>query len=1164
MSNIRNIVIRSILAIVLIACILVPFMAPAPVQAVVHDRYWIGGTGNWSDTAHWATSSGNVTGGSSLPTSEANVHFDANSFTAPGQVVTISATANCLNMDWTGALNTPTLAFNSNLDAYGNVTFILAMATSRDATSRALSLYGTGKVLTGNGVSLSPVVTIRNNTTLGSDLICAYTLILAAGTFDSSNYNITAYTMTDGGSASAKTLTLGTSIITLTRTDISGGWYFPSSGLTLTDSTHVINIPGSGAFSGGTLVSGSYGTVNLNGTAHTVSGSNTFVNLTRTGTATKTDTLTLTAGTTQTVTGTCALIGNSAVNRLLVQSSTLGTAATLHVTTDVAANWTGTNAVDFMDITSTHAVDFSAAGLNPAGYAGDCGGNTDITCTASDAQTSASTASWATVAGWTGTVISRVPLPQDDVTCSHSKTVDMPRIGRSITFTGTPTITKANGIDIFGSFTMVSGMTYAAVSSTPERFRGRSVGMPVGGWVITPAGKILRQVFIYAPTGTLILNGNMESFGGIYVNDGTLSTSTYNTTCYQLQALGTNTKSILLGSGTHTMNNVDAAYKFDMNSGITGLTFNAGTSTIVLTNAGAVGQLFLGASLTYNNVTVQGGAYALTISGNNTFTGNFTVDRTSANKTLTLTASSNQTMNSFVCDKSDARWLTINSTAGTAYLTKTGGGASGITYLSLANNTGVPASSWYYTPVSVIGVNVNGWVLDAPPSVTTLAPSVIGETTATGRGDVTNLNFGGDINSFGILYDTDTGHPYAFTANTTADMGIGIFTQPLVGLTKGELYYFVSHATNDDGYAEGLESTFLTKPDEPTLFTATSGAVSGRISLVWVKGTGAQNTYIRGNIGSAPTFSGAGGTTVYNNNGTSFNHDGLTGGNVWYYRAYSYATEGGLEQYSDLYDDDDETVVATPTVTTQAVTLAEETTAVLHGTIVNTGGINSSTRGGEYDTNAGFPYAVSATDAGSFTAGVFSKSIAGLLPGTLYYTVAKATTASLTGYGAEVTFLTKPLPATNVVITPSGVNQLTITWTKGTGALRTLVRHKENGYPTSRTDGTQVYFDTGTSTTIVGLMENKTYFVRLWSERTEGGWQQYDDDTQGSQRSSGIADDMMNTIVSLAMALMTVICMFALIGQLGQGSPVGDIIKIVIIAALGMICFVVMKGVIGL
>ncbi|MFF6951832.1 hypothetical protein ACFZAD_24635 [Streptomyces iakyrus] len=39
------------------------------------DRYWIGGSGDWSDTAHWSTTSGGP-GGASEPTSTDDVHFE--------------------------------------------------------------------------------------------------------------------------------------------------------------------------------------------------------------------------------------------------------------------------------------------------------------------------------------------------------------------------------------------------------------------------------------------------------------------------------------------------------------------------------------------------------------------------------------------------------------------------------------------------------------------------------------------------------------------------------------------------------------------------------------------------------------------------------------------------------------------------------------------------------------------------------------------------------------------------------------------------------------------------------------------------------------------------------------------------------------------------------
>ncbi|MCD4735575.1 MAG: hypothetical protein K8R53_05995, partial [Bacteroidales bacterium] len=97
------------------------------------DYFWVGGTGSWNDPAYWASTSGGV-GGAGVPTILDNVFFDANSFTAPGQVVTIigdaSHNANCLNMDWTGTTNDPELAGAATefLKIYGSLTFISNMS----------------------------------------------------------------------------------------------------------------------------------------------------------------------------------------------------------------------------------------------------------------------------------------------------------------------------------------------------------------------------------------------------------------------------------------------------------------------------------------------------------------------------------------------------------------------------------------------------------------------------------------------------------------------------------------------------------------------------------------------------------------------------------------------------------------------------------------------------------------------------------------------------------------------------------------------------------------------------------------------------------------------------------------------------------------------------
>jgi len=81
------------------------------------DRYWVGGSGNWSDTAHWSTSSGG-SGGASLPDGLSDrVFFDANST----GTCTLDTTGNCYGLDCTGHTGTITGA-SYLLGANGNVT----------------------------------------------------------------------------------------------------------------------------------------------------------------------------------------------------------------------------------------------------------------------------------------------------------------------------------------------------------------------------------------------------------------------------------------------------------------------------------------------------------------------------------------------------------------------------------------------------------------------------------------------------------------------------------------------------------------------------------------------------------------------------------------------------------------------------------------------------------------------------------------------------------------------------------------------------------------------------------------------------------------------------------------------------------------------------------
>jgi len=92
------------------------------------DLYWVGGSGDWNDFNHWSFTSGGF-GGDGVPNIQDDAIFDANSFDAPGQIVTISADIFCNSMDWSGVTNTPTLDGDpiATVNMRGSLTFDATM-----------------------------------------------------------------------------------------------------------------------------------------------------------------------------------------------------------------------------------------------------------------------------------------------------------------------------------------------------------------------------------------------------------------------------------------------------------------------------------------------------------------------------------------------------------------------------------------------------------------------------------------------------------------------------------------------------------------------------------------------------------------------------------------------------------------------------------------------------------------------------------------------------------------------------------------------------------------------------------------------------------------------------------------------------------------------------
>lgn len=128
--------------------------------------YWIGGSGDWNDKAHWSTSSGGP-GGACIPFIADDVVFNANSGLTTGSNVTTSGNSYCKNMTWaSGITGTPSFTTNNSfkLRVYGSI--VLSPAVTMQSQ---LELTGTDSVtVTTNNSAAGNLVLTMIKTGTGS------------------------------------------------------------------------------------------------------------------------------------------------------------------------------------------------------------------------------------------------------------------------------------------------------------------------------------------------------------------------------------------------------------------------------------------------------------------------------------------------------------------------------------------------------------------------------------------------------------------------------------------------------------------------------------------------------------------------------------------------------------------------------------------------------------------------------------------------------------------------------------------------------------------------------------------------------------------------------------------------------------------------------------
>lgn len=610
--------------------------------------------------------------------------------------------------DATAGAGNVALAFGSFTYTLGDVATSAISFISTSATVQTVNFNGK---TTGN-VTFNAASNGSWQYTAGHTCGATATVTLTKGTLDV-NGQTCSWGLFLSAVSNVRTLSLGGANITVTGTGTP--WNLDQSNLAFSSGSATLTLTGTSA-SISPKPTGSTGTgweststISITGAGnHSVFTTGSTLGIfTVTGTANKADTL-IFAGS-WTFAGAFTVAGNSTINRIIVKATTIGTSITL--TSNVSNTISN---IDFQDVVGAGSASWNFSARTDIG---DCGGNTGITFPVSVTQTATGTASftWSTH-GWT----SRVPLPQDDVVINNAFiagrtiTADMPRLGRSIDFTGctgTPALSNSASSTIFGSITLISAMTMTGSSGIT--FGGR------GSFTVTSAGQVWGGMVTFnAPGGAYSLNDALaNNSASLALINGTFTTNNFNITVGQCNDGTTATRVINLGTSIITFTRVVAGTFWSIPNA--GTTLNASNATFVVSTASVntrtFGDVVTGrvyGTLTY---TVAGSTGELDILGSNTFnTINFS-DASNA-RSLKFTAATTTTItNKFNVFGLSSQLMTVTSITGAAFTMTASLDQSSSDYLNLTNSVVDASPKWYAGANSVDNGGNTNWIFSAAP-----------------------------------------------------------------------------------------------------------------------------------------------------------------------------------------------------------------------------------------------------------------------------------------------------------------------------------------------------------------------------------------------------------------------------------------------------------------
>ncbi|MBD8346632.1 hypothetical protein [Dysgonomonas sp. HGC4] len=614
------------------------------------DLYWVGGSGDWNDKAHWSLTSGGV-GGVCVPSPTTNVFFDAGSgFTSSSKEVTFRGSVYCRNIVFDGSAVPPTVNnpnVVSTINIYGSSVWQAGMKF--DAYYVYYKSTGVPKTIKSNGVTTGVYYTHFNEASsisLLDDFKTPVYLYINAGTFNTNNHRVEVSQLIGNVGTVRRTLNLGsshlyidahlnlaTAVVTLnagtSHIHFTGtsGIFYPYAGQQYYDVTYENVEASSGSIAASTAGSVT-NTVKFNRVEYKrsgyISGYNTF------------NELILAPGRIYTVQSATNQEYIQTINKGLfveaeclgwasIKSSVAGYPATLSMPASAQVKVSGTL---LTDIKATGGANFTARNSL------DNGGNTGwtfVTSASPDLYWVGGAGEWNDASHWSftsgGTGGACVPSPTSNVffdagsgftLTSKIITIEGAAYCRDITFAGAatpPTISALSStmsLNIYGSSVWQRDMvvdiytTNYQNNGTPKTIttNGVKAGLKIG---------TQSSVQIYETSSVSLLD-DLYLYGRFLLYAGTFNTNNNRVDAhYFFSGSGTASRAVNLGSSDIYVFNT-----FNTNSSY--ITVNAGTSHIHMTNLEAnfiayTGQVFYDLTFEYKFPNIASITTALTSPG---------------------------------------------------------------------------------------------------------------------------------------------------------------------------------------------------------------------------------------------------------------------------------------------------------------------------------------------------------------------------------------------------------------------------------------------------------------------------------------------------------------------------------------------------------------------